>query len=256
MHQNAEPLMTVRDLSLTFDGSQPILSHVSLSLNRGELVVVAGPNGSGKSMLMRCLKGRVAQSAGNILLGERDVSKLPKERNRAVGLVFQDVDTQVVGQTVRRDILFGLENLELPLTERTTRCDQALQRLGLEEVAHRRPRTLSGGERRRLAIAGVLAMQPHLLILDEPFANLDYPGVVQVLQALVALHQGGQTVVVVTHEIEKLLAHADALVLMNGGTVVAQGHPEEVLPLVESAGVRRPRHRDEPLELKELTWLK
>jgi len=127
--------------------------------------------------------------------------------------------------------------------------------LKLESLLERRPHTLSGGEKRRLAIAGVLAMDPALLMLDEPFANLDDEGIVQVLATLVDLKRRGHTLVVVTHELEKVLAHADRLIVMEAGTVCACGPIEQVLPSVESHGVRRPRTRAGFLAVEDMSWL-
>lgn len=253
---NKNPALEVVGLSYGIDKQTAILHEVSLTIGSGDFVVLTGRNGSGKSMLMRCIKGLLQPSGGTIVIEGTDLTRKPKARNRAIGLVFQDADTQVVGQTVERDMLFGLENLQVPLQERTERMQRITKLLDLGPILHQRPRTLSGGERRRLAIAGVLVMQPRILMLDEPFANLDYPGIVQVLESLVALKEQGTTILIATHEIEKLLAHAASMVLLDGGRIVAQDRPEAVLDVVEPFGVRRPMYHGKPLPVRELTWLK
>ncbi len=250
------PVLESEKLSFAFDTSKRILSEVSLSVGKGSFVVLAGRNGSGKSVLMRCLKGLAQPTGGTIRLDGEDLTKDPRKRNRLIGLVFQDADTQMVGQTVERDILFGLENLGVTGKERTQRMERVVELLGLGPLLHQRPRTLSGGERRRLAIAGVLVMQPHVLAMDEPFANLDYTGVVQVLESLVELNRKGQTIVVATHEIEKILAHADSIVLLDSGKVVTQDTADRVLSIVENFGIRRPTHHGRPIPVGELTWLR
>ncbi len=248
-------ILDIEHLVCSFDVKHPILTDVSLSIAEGSFTVLSGRNGTGKSLLLRCIKGLMQPTGGIIRVDGADLTGRPKERNRRIGLVFQESDTQVVGQTVERDILFGLENIGLDPVERDTRMQEVACLLGLTSLLRQRPRTLSGGERRRLAIAGVLAMRPHLLLLDEPFANLDYLGIVSVLESLVSLHAQGTTIVVATHEIEKLLAHADTMIVLEQGTVVAQGHPDEIIQMVDRFGIRRPRIGSEPIPIEDLSWL-
>jgi len=250
-----KPVLEVEHLSFSIGKEHHILRDISFSINQGDFIVLSGKNGAGKSILMRCLKGLMQPDAGSITIDGEDLTGRPKKRNRSIGLVFQDADTQLVGQTVERDILFGLENLNIGVKERTVRMQQVIRLLGLAPLLHQRPRTLSGGERRRLAIAGVLVMQPHVIMLDEPFANLDYPGIVQVLESLVELKKQGTTILVATHEIEKLLAYADSMLLLDAGRVVTQSHPQQVLEIVEEFGVRRPRFHGKPIPVGDLTWL-
>lgn len=250
------PILELDRLSFSFDAKRSILSDVSFSLNSGEFSVLGGRNGTGKSILLRCIKGLLQPSSGSVRINGRDLTKNARARNLSIALVFQDADTQMVGQTVERDILFGLDNLGITGDERKQRFDEVVSLMGLQSVLQQRPRTLSGGEKRRLAIAGVLVMAPHVLMLDEPFANLDYPGIVGVLEALVSLKEQGTTILVATHEIEKLLAHADSFLLLDGGTMAAQGDPLEVLEVVERHGLRRPRFHDASIPLEQLSWLK
>jgi biotin transport system ATP-binding protein len=251
-----KPALDLHNLSFSIGKEHHILKDITFSIGKGEFVVLGGRNGTGKSMLMRIIKGLLQPSGGTIFIDGVDLSRKPKTRNRSVGLVFQDADAQVVGQTVERDILFGLDNLGITGQERSARLDDTVSLLGLQSVLHQRPRTLSGGERRRLAIAGVLVMKPHVLMLDEPFANLDYPGIVSVLESLVALKEQGITILVATHEIEKVLAHADSLMLLDQGVIAAQGDPAMVLDVVGDYGIRRPHFKGTPIEVGELTWLK
>jgi biotin transport system ATP-binding protein len=116
----------------------------------------------------------------------------------------------------------------------------AMEQFGLSHLADQSPHLLSGGERRRLAIAGVLAMQPEVLLLDEPFANLDYPGIRDVLQQVIALHRQGHTIVLAAHDLEKVIGHAERLIVMDKGRIVADGPPEDMLPLVERFDIRMP----------------
>ncbi len=254
--QQATPILSVEHLSFGFSQAKTILHDITFSIAAGEFVVVTGRNGSGKSLLLKCIKGILKPNSGKIIVDGKDLSKDGAARNRHIGLVFQDADSQIVGQTVERDIAFGLENIKVREPELSRRMESAVKLLGLGPMLHQRPRTLSGGEKRRLAIAGVLVMRPKLIILDEPFANLDYPGVVQVLRTLVELHGQGHTIMVVSHEIEKILAHADKLILIDDGHVIAADAPREVLPVLDEFGVRVPMFHGEQLPIKEMTWLK
>lgn len=249
---NNDSILQIENLAFGFERHRPIIEGVSFSVRRGALALLTGPNGSGKSLLLKCIKGLLKPGSGTIRIDGEDVTNHAKRRLAAVGLVFQDADSQIVGQTVERDILFGLENLGLSVPEQQRRLKAVSSLLGLGPLAGQRPRTLSGGEKRRLSIAGVLAMEPKLLILDEPFANLDYPSVLQVLRTLTTLQDEGHTILLVSHEVEKILAHADQVILMESGSVVADGAPADILPLLPSHGVYVPPNA----KPEELTWLR
>lgn len=247
--------LQVENLSLKNRSNSYILEDISFTIKSGQFIVLAGCNGSGKSMLLRTLKGLTKHHGGKIIIEGEDLSLKSEKRNREIGLVFQDADTQIVGQTVERDLLFGLENLAIPLEQRRAKVEKTASLLQISDLLLRSPRTLSGGERRKVAIGGVLVMEPHLIMLDEPFANLDYPGVVQVLRSLLALKESGKTIIVATHEIEKILAYSDSVILLNKGRVAFQESPALALTHVEKYGVRRPMFRGVSLEVEELTWL-
>lgn len=157
-----------------------------------------------------------------------------------VGLVFQDADSQIVGETVYDDVAFGPENLCLSPAEVSRRVASALVAVGLEHLSEQRPHKLSGGEKRRLAIAGILAMESQVLVLDEPFANLDYSGTLQVLSRIVDLHRAGKTIILSTHDLEKPMGHASRLILMKNGSILRDGIFENVILDVECVGVKMP----------------
>jgi biotin transport system ATP-binding protein len=234
----------VRNLSLRFGGPGEAfcaLDRVNLDLRRGEFLVLAGSNGSGKTLLMRCMAGLLDPQEGEILFRGQPLSRCRSLR-RELGLVFQDAEAQILGETVEEDTAFGPENLGFSREETERRVEAALEAAGLGGKRKRPPRRLSGGEKRRLAVAGVLAMGCDVIIMDEPFANLDWPGVVQVLEVLVSLKQGGKTLVVLTHELEKVLALADRLIILHRGIIRDDGGPAEVLDRLDRAwGVRDPR---------------
>ncbi len=240
------PLLEVENLSYRFPNGYLALDEVTFSVEEGEMLIISGKNGSGKTVLLRCLKGLYRPKRGSIRI------RGGVEGN-TIGLVFQDSDSQIVGQSVEKDIAFGLENLSLPEKEIEEKTRLVIEALDLVSHAKQRPRTLSGGEKRRLTIAGVLVMDPMILALDEPFANLDYPGVKQVLEKIVMLKEQGHTILLVTHELDKVLAHADRLMLMNNGEIAAIGAPREIVHLAESCGVRIPYRQ---VKIEDMTWLK
>jgi biotin transport system ATP-binding protein len=168
------------------------------------------------------------------------VAKNLKRARQIVGMVFQDADSQIVGETVFDDVAFGPENLKLADEEVRRRVRESLEAMGLWHLKDRRPHLLSGGEKRRLAIAGVLTTRPEVLVFDEPFSNLDYPGVRQVLSRMLDLHKEGRTLVVTTHDLEKVVAHAGRLTIMQEGEIVRDGAPGQLAGEVETFGIRQP----------------
>ena len=229
------------------------LENVNLEFLPGEFVVVAGPNGAGKTLLMRHLVGLVEPTTGRVTVDGVDIRRHLIEVRRRVGLVFQDSGAQIVGLTIAEEVAFGPRNLGWARDRTAAAVAAALATVGLagrddEVCAH-----LSGGEMRRLAIAGVLACDPQVLALDEPFTGLDLPAVQAVLSTLVDLHHQGKTIVLLTHELDKCLAHADRLVLMADRTVKADGPPAALWDLIPQ--VRTHRLAGGPERLQEMTWL-
>jgi biotin transport system ATP-binding protein len=258
------PLISLTGIAKVFPDGTKALKDVNLTIEQGECVLIAGANGSGKTVLMHILSGLVDPSEGEVRIrGEllrRDKRNFIKLMGEGVltGLVFQNPDAQFLGETVREDLAFGPRNLALDEEEISRRVEAALDALGLREKAGASPRRLSGGEKRRLAVAGILAMDAGIFIFDEPFANLDFPGVVQTLQIIKDLKKKGRTILILTHELEKVLALAERLLILNKGSLVCQGKPDAVLeqlqsPLGCSWGVRDPRRNYAGVE--DCTWL-
>lgn len=210
------------------------LDDLNLSIGEGEFVIVAGRNGAGKSLLMRHFVGLSEPTSGEVLYRGAPVARQIPLIRREVGYVFQDTEAQVFGQTVREDLTFGPANLGTRGTELESAIDAALCDAHMEGMADRRPSTLSGGEKRRLAIAGVLAMRPRCVILDEPFANLDFPSVLEIIGVLSTLRAEGVTLAVLTHEIEKVFALATRLIILDRGRVAFDAPPslasKEIFP--------------------------
>ncbi|BBO80753.1 cobalt ABC transporter ATP-binding protein [Desulfosarcina ovata subsp. sediminis] len=216
------------------------LDDVSLAFKQGELTVVAGANGSGKTTLLRHLNGLLTAQHGSVRVCGRLVKKDPLAARKAVGMVFQDADSQIVGETVYDDAAFGPENLGLDRPEIDRRVERALAVVDLAGLENKRPHHLSGGQKRRLAIAGVLAMEPQVLLMDEPFSNLDYPATRRVLEQILDLDRRGHTIIITTHDLEKIIAHARRLVVMAKGRVVDDGRPETVIGGIARHGIRPP----------------
>ena len=233
-------IIEVTDLNHRFlDGTQA-LSGINISIERGEFVVVAGPNGSGKTTFFRHLNGLLQPGKGSVKIAGVPVQKDPVLARQRVGMVFQDADMQIVGETVYDDVMFGPENLGLDRGEIERRADRALAAVGLSGQGDRRPHLLSQGEKRRLAVAGVLAMQPEVILFDEPFSTLDDSGVCQVLEQMLNLHENNHTLLIATHDLEKVIHHAGRLILIDAGRIVQDGPPVDILPEVENHGVRMP----------------
>lgn len=233
-------VIEINALSHCYADGRQSLAGIDLTIERGSFVVLAGANGAGKSTLLKHLNGLLLPSSGMVSIAGVDVRDNLLHARRMVGMVFQDADSQIVGETVGDDVAFGPENLNWPAAKIREKVEGALQMVGLADMADRSPHLLSGGEKRRLAIAGVLAMEPEVIVLDEPFANLDYDGVRRILGHIVALHEGGTTIIVSVHDLEKVMAHAGRLILMRQGRIVADGPPDVVACAAESHGVRIP----------------
>jgi biotin transport system ATP-binding protein len=250
-------LFSIRNLSMVFPGAEGenrALDGIDLDIYEGECLLIAGSNGSGKTLLMKIAAGLMTPSGGEILFRGENPEKCGDKLRGAVGLVFQDADAQFVGETAAEDVAFGPENLGLSKDEVRARVEEALRAAGLWEKRSFAPRRLSGGEKRRLAVAGVIAMGCDTVIFDEPFANLDWPGVVQALGIIRDLKRAGRTVIILTHELEKVLALADRLVILDRGHIRDDGKPAELLPrLRDEYGVRNPLHSYTRVE--DCSWL-
>ncbi len=246
-------ILETKQLTHVFSNGITAIDNINLSIQKGEFVIIAGANGSGKTVLVRHFNGLFLPTKGQVLLNGEPITKNLTEARKRVGLIFQNPDSQIVGQTVAEDVAFGPENLNLPRKEVDKRMGESLEAVGLGGLANRQPYTLSGGQKRKLAVAGVLAMQPQIIIFDEPFAGLDYPGGLQVLKQIVSLHKDGHTIVLVTHELEKVLAHATRLIIMEKGQIVKDDKPDRLIGEVESYGIKQPYGNNRGVE--SMTWL-
>ncbi len=247
MVNRSEIMIEAKDLVYHYPGeeepSSPALSGINLAVNRGEYLALLGPNGSGKTTLMKLFNALLAPSEGEVRV--EGISTIDEGRiteiRRYCGMIFQNPDNQLVATTVEEDIAFGLENLALPPAEIRKRVIDVARLLGLEHLLLQPPHLLSGGEKQRVAIAGVLAMRPHCILMDEPTAMLDPAGRRDVLKTVQGLNrEQGIAVVHVTHFPEEAV-FADRVIILNQGRLVRQGPPENVLsdlPLLHSFGLQ------------------
>ena len=246
-------IIEIQNLSHQFDDGSYGIKNINLTIRQGAFVVISGPNGSGKTTLIRHLNGLLIPTIGTVRLAGVPVSDDVGNARQFVGMMFQNADSQIVGQTVYEDVAFGPENLSLERAEIKLRVARALSAVGLSQLSEHHPHLLSGGEKRRLAIAGILAMNPQVIVFDEPFSSLDYPGVKQVLRYILDLHRSGSTILIITHDLEKVIAHADRLILMQRGQIVKDDYPHNILSQVEQFGVKQPC--DTRFGVKLRSWL-
>jgi energy-coupling factor transport system ATP-binding protein len=227
-HPGGSLAVSCQKVSFSYPGSaRPALSDVSFELSPGEYVGVVGPNGGGKSTLVRLLNGLLKPVSGRVLVSDHDPATEPFEVRKHLGVLFQNPENGLVAPFVEDDVAFGLENLGVPREEMLGRVAEAIRAVGLAGYERREPDTLSGGEKQRVALAGLLAVEPEILVLDEPTSMLDAAGRREVLEHLHAL-RSEKTVLHVTHHLEEL-AGADRILILNGGGLVADETPERLL---------------------------
>lgn len=277
-------MIKIQNINKTFQTSQGenhALKNVSFELADGSCLVIAGENGSGKSLLMSIIAGLEEADSGSVDLGDLGdgdagsgemchqgrrkshqnemLKRVQHDEGRAkshqvrVGLVFQEAETQILGETPREDIAFGPKNLGWKKAEIEKAVNLALEKTGLEAKADFPARFLSGGEKRRLAIACMIAMNLPIIILDEPYANLDYQGVKQVNSLVKNLKNEGKTVIILSHEIEKCLGLADKFLVLFRGEKVFDGSPEAGLKEnLEKWNIKNPMTQYQKIE--DFVW--
>lgn len=242
------PLIEIKNICFGYEernGGREIIKDISLSIFKGEFVAVVGPNGGGKSTLVRHINGLLTPCSGSVIvkgLDTRDYNNLPAIR-RMVGMVFQNPDSQIFASIVEEDVAFGLENMCLDPSDIRERVDKSLSRLGLLKYKNHPPQRLSGGQRQKVAIAGIVAMEPDCIILDEPTSMLDYHGKKEVMEAVWDLNKKNEiTVVHVTHDMTEALFATRILAVVDG-RIVYDGEPEEFFSdqqLLRDTGMQLP----------------
>lgn len=238
-------MIKIQNLNKSFqtsEGKIDALKNISLEIDDGECVIIGGENGSGKSVLMSIIANLEEADSGKIeLFGQK------------VGLVFQEAETQILGETPAEDIAFGPKNLGWKKDKIEKSVQQALKKVGLEKKSEFPARFLSGGEKRRLAIACMIAMNLPIIILDEPYANLDFCGVKQINSLIKQLKLEGKTIIILTHEIEKCLALSTKFIVLFRGEKVFDGKPEDALKEnLEKWNIKNPLGKYE--KFGDLVW--
>ncbi len=239
------PLLEVKNLCKKIDG-KTILDDLNFTVEQGEFLLFAGKNGSGKTVSMLHLGGLVRPTSGEIFFKGKSLQK-QKNSPKKIGLVFQEANTQIFCQTVLEEVLFGLKQSKAKNPVATAK--QILAKMGIAHLQDCSPFRLSGGQLKKVTIAAVLAQNPEILVLDEPFIGLDYPSVQMVLRSLLDLHRQGFTIVLITHDLEKVLLHATRLLVVNDGKIVYDGDKFAALERLESWGIRK------PTDPKKASWL-
>lgn len=223
-------IIKIRNLKQEYGRGELVLKDINLEIKRSEFVAVIGQNGAGKTTLVKHLIGLLRPSAGQIFINDQDISKQPiSVLAQKVGYVFQNPDHQIFMDRVFKEIAFGLKNLGLSEAEIETRTDKALKEVGIFHLKDASPMSLSKGHRQRLALASVLAMEPEILILDEPTTGQDYRGAKQIMDLVAKLNKKGHTIIFITHDMQLVADYAKRVILMGNGEIMLDGTPKEVL---------------------------
>lgn len=227
-----------------YDDGTIALRGVNFEASTGEKIAVLGPNGSGKSTLFFHFNGLIKPTGGEVqVFGEKISKDNVEDIRKRVGLVFQDPESQLFAPTVYEDIAFGPRNLRLGSSEIKDRVNEMLHRFDIEDLANKNPSNLSGGQKKRVAIAGVAAMEPDILVVDEPTGGLDSTGITGTMELLDEMNDEGKTVIISTHDTDLAASWADRVYVLNKGKVFASGAPCRILgdeKTIAEAGLKHP----------------
>jgi len=241
-------LFRLENLSHQYSDGTLALKNVSLSFAAGERIALLGTNGSGKTTLLHHLNGILQPTSGKVYFEDEQLkydSKSLLNLRKRVGFIFQDPNDQLFAPTVKQDVAFGPLNLGQPADQVKKAVDEALQTVGMAEYAEKPPHFLSLGQKKRVALAGVLAMQPEVLIMDEPTSNLDPRATSEILHLLLRLNKESQiTLLLATHDVDMVPLFANKLYILNKGKLVSEGSPAEMFSdaeMIRSVNLRSPR---------------
>ncbi|WP_407423996.1 energy-coupling factor ABC transporter ATP-binding protein [Methanobrevibacter sp.] len=249
--------LSIKNLSYTYPDGTHALKNINMEILKGQKVAIMGPNGAGKSTLFSHFNGLTEPKSGYL---EIDGKKMEYDKNsllevrQKVGIVFQDPNDQLFAPTVKEDVAFGPMNLGLSYEEVEKRVNEALELVGMEKFKDKTPHHLSGGQQKRVAIAGIIAMKPEIMILDEPTAGLDPQGVDKVLDILNNLNKDGMSIVISSHDIEMVNGFAEKIFVLNEGEILASGDKQEIFSdkeLLKKAHLKAPITTEILYQLKE-----
>ncbi len=238
----AETSVRIEHLQLEYPPPRRIraLDDVSIELARGTFAAIVGQNGSGKTSLARCVSGYVRPTRGRVLIDDQDVQRIhPATRARHVGYVFQNPDHQLFKESVWDEVAFGLRNLKARAADLEERVESTLRRLDLWQQRDRHPFRLSKGDRQRLAIAAIIVMRPHVLIVDEPTTGQDPSRSREIMDLLAELNMEGTTVVVITHVMELVAEYVHQVLVLHAGRLLLAGTPRDVFAQPETLAMTR-----------------
>ena len=220
-------MVKIKDLNFSYKKDNIVIDNISLNIDEGEFVCILGHNGSGKSTLAKLLVGLLRADSGEIYINDQLLTEESVDELRThIGIVFQNPDNQFVGVTVKDDIAFGLENRQYAREDMLTLIDRYSKLVGMENFLEYNPENLSGGEKQRVAIAGVLAYNPNIIIFDESTSMLDPKGIREVNEVIDSL-KGTKTIIAITHNLKEAI-NADRIIVMNEGKIILNGKPEDV----------------------------
>lgn len=249
--------LSTENLSFTYPDGTQALKNINIEIEKGEKVAIIGPNGAGKSTLFSHFNGLTEPTSGCVKIEGKPISfekdELLKVRQK-VGIVFQDPNDQLFAPTVKEDIAFGPMNLGLSYDEVEKRVEDALKMVGMENYEDKPPHHLSGGQQKRIAIAGIIAMKPELMILDEPTAGLDPDGVEKVLNIMNQLNEEGMTLIISSHDIDMISKYADKIFVLYNGEIIESGNKNKIfsdMELLKKAHLRTPITTEILYNLKE-----
>ena len=229
---SANIIMETKQLCFNYPDGTPALKDLSIQIQKGKTTGILGGNGAGKSTLFLNLNGILKPTSGQVYHKNLPISYSSKSLNQlrqSVGIVFQDPDTQLFSASVYQDVSFGVVNLGIPESEAHLRTENALKRTGTYELRQKPTHSLSYGQKKRVALAGIIAMEPEVLILDEPTAGLDPQGVSEIMQLIRELQQDlGIAIIIATHDMDLVPMYCDYIYLLNQGEIVGCGSPDEI----------------------------
>jgi len=253
----SEVHLSTKNLSYTYPDGTHALKNINMEIYKGQKVAIMGPNGAGKSTLFSHFNGLTEPTSGHIEIDGKaikyDRDTLLEVRQK-VGIVFQDPNDQLFAPTVKEDVAFGPMNLGLDYEEVERHVDEALTMVGMEQYKDKTPHHLSGGQQKRVAIAGIIAMRPEIMILDEPTAGLDPEGVEKVLNILDNLNNEGMSIVISSHDIEMVNEFAEKIFVLNEGEILESGDKHEIFSnkeLLKKAHLKAPITTEILYNLKE-----
>ena len=252
-------IIETKDITYNYPDGTKALDEVHFKAEEGKIVALLGPNGAGKSTLFLHFNGILSPTSGKVLLNGEEIKYDKKSLmhvRQNVGIVFQNPDDQLFAPTVLEDVAFGPMNLGLSKEEVENRVHDALKRVGMEEFKKKAPHHLSGGQKKRVAIAGILAMKPRIMVLDEPTSGLDPKGASQILKILYELNKEGMTIIISTHDVDLVPLYASSVYIISKGKIIKEGNPQEVfgdVKTIRAANLRLPRiaHLMEILEKED-----